>query len=298
MTSTTSSVGAAAWRRGLWLMAAPFLAGILLLVVLPGIATVVLALYEYDFVRRPSFIGLSNFRELVDDDIFRLSLRNSLAFTALSAPLRVAGAVGLGLLLARRSRLLAASRTAAFLPTIVPDVAYGLMWLWLLNPLYGPVNLALEALGAPTPAWLTEPASAQGAVVLMGLFQLGEGMLLVLAARNEIPTQVYELAALDGASPWMVLRRITLPRIAPVVVLLALRDCVYGFQASFVPALIVTGGGPPPFATTYLPLFVYRNGFEYLRYGYASAATVVMLGVTVLVLVAQYAWVGRRYTSA
>ena len=295
MTTTAVTRGRLTWRAGLALMTTPLVVGFVALVLLPGLGTVVLALYDYDFVRSPHFVGLANFRELLADDIFRISLRNSLAFTALAVPLRVLGAVGLGLLLARRSRVLGASRTAAFLPTIVPDVAYGVMWLWLLNPLYGPVNLALGAVGAPTPAWLTEPAAAQGAVILMSAFQIGEGMVLVLAARSAIPAQVYEVAALDGASSWMVLRRITLPWIAPVVALLALRDCIYSFQASFVPALIVTEGGPPPFATTYLPLFVYRNGFEYLRYGYASAATVAMLGVTLLVLFAQYTWVGRRY---
>jgi multiple sugar transport system permease protein len=184
-------------------------------------------------------------------------------------------------------------RTAAYLPTVVPDVAYALLWLWLLNPLYGPINVTLRELGFDEPRWLTNPADAQQAIVLMSLFQLGEGFLVALATRQGLPRELYELASLERASALYVFRRVTLPLMAPVLLLLALRDTIFSFQANFVPALIVTEGGPPPYATTYLPLFAYRNAFEYLRYGYAAAATLAMLGITVAVVVAQYLIVRR-----
>jgi ABC-type sugar transport system permease subunit len=95
--------------------------------------------------------------------------------------------------------------------------------------------------------------------------------VLVLAVRAGLPRELYELAAVEGAGPWRVLTGITLPLLAPALVLLLLRDTIFSFQLNFVPALILTDGRPPPYATTYLPLFVYRNGFEYLRYGYAAA---------------------------
>lgn len=281
-------------RRVLRLMAAPFLTGAAVLVAAPALATVTLALFDYDLVRSPRFVGLGNFRELAGDDVFRISLRNSMAFVALSVPLRLAGAVGAALLLHRQTRLAAAGRTATYLPTVVPDIAFGLVWLWLLNPLYGPVNLLLASVGAPTPSWLTDPVAAQAAVVLMGAFQIGEGMVITLAARRSLPEELYETAVLEGYRPWALFRRITLPLLAPALLLLAFRDVVYSFQTSFVPALVVTEGGPPPFSTTYLPLFVYRTGFEYLRYGYAAAATVVMLGITALMVLAQWGVVRRR----
>jgi multiple sugar transport system permease protein len=87
--------------------------------------------------------------------------------------------------------------------------------------------------------------------------------------------------------------RLTLPLMAPTLLLLMFRDTIFSFQANFVPALIVTGGGPPPNETTYLPLFIYRNGFEYLRYGYASAATLVMFGMTALIIYLQWRIVKR-----
>jgi multiple sugar transport system permease protein len=104
---------------------------------------------------------------------------------------------------------------------------------------------------------------------------------------------VYELAALEDATTWDVFRRITLPLLAPVLGLLLLRDTVASFQVSFVPALVVTGGGPPPYATTYLSLFVYRNAFEYLRYGYAAAATLVLLALTLIAVAVQWRLVRR-----
>jgi multiple sugar transport system permease protein len=280
-------------RRALLLLLVPYVLGLTALVALPALVTFALALFEYDLLRSPAFVGLGNFRELLDDEVFRISLRNSLVFILAAVPLRLLGAFALALLLHRRFRGAAAYRTGAYLPTVVPDIAYALLWLWILNPLYGPLNLALGFVMAEPPHWLTNPGDAQRAVVLMSLFQIGEGFVVALAVRQSLPQELYELSALEGAKPWRVLGRVTLPLMAPTLLLLLFRDTIFSFQASFVPALIVTEGGPPPYATTYLPLFVYRNAFEYLRYGYAAAATLVMFGVTALIVYLQWRIVRR-----
>ena len=275
-------------RRGLWLMAAPFLVGVAVLVVLPAGLTLVMSTFEWDLVQPPRFVWLDNFRELLRDDVFRLSLRNSLQYVLFAVPLRLVLAVSLGLLLAGRARGAGPMRTAIFSPAVIPDVAYALLWIWILNPLYGPLNLALGALGLPTPSWLTVGTDARWGVILMGLFLIGEGFLIAVAARREIPDELYDLAAEQGAGPVGRLVRITLPLMAPALLLLVARDTVMSFQSTFVPALVVTDGGPPPYQTTYLPLFVYRNAFEYLRYGYASAATTVMFVLTASMVYLQY----------
>jgi multiple sugar transport system permease protein len=275
-------------ERGLALLLFPYLAGLVVLVALPAAITFGLALYEYDLVSSPDFIGLDNFRELADDEIFRISLRNSLMFIAFAVPIRLVGALGLALLLHRRMRGVGAYRAGVYMPTIVPDVAYALLWLWLFNPLYGPINVTLDALGFPSPEWLTDGRDAQWAIITMTLFLLGEGFLVALAVRQSIPGELYELAAVEAASPWYVLRRLTLPLMAPAMLLLLFRDTIFSFQLNFVPALLVTEGGPPPYETTYLPLFVYRTGFEYLRYGYAAAATVIMFLITALIVFIQW----------
>jgi multiple sugar transport system permease protein len=275
-------------RRVLWLMAAPFLVGVTALVLVPAFGSLAMSAFEWDLVRPPRFVGVGNFRELVDDPLFRISLRNSLLYAAVAVPLRLLGALTLALMLHRRGRLHAAGRAAVLVPSVVPDAAYALVWLWILNPIYGPLNLALGAAGLPTPAWLSQPTPARWAVVIMGVFQLGEGALIALIARNRVPEELHEIAAIDGAGRWSRFLRVTLPIMAPALLLIVARDTILSLQATFAPALIVTEGGPPPYATTYLPLFVFRNAFEYLRYGYASAATAVMLVATASILWLQY----------
>ena len=107
-------------------------------------------------------------------------------FIVFAVPLRLLGALALALLLYRRFRGVAAYRTAGYLPTVVPDVAYALLWLWIFNPLYGPLNLALGSLGGPTPSWLTDPRAAQWAVIIMSLFTIGEGFIVAMATRQAI----------------------------------------------------------------------------------------------------------------
>jgi multiple sugar transport system permease protein len=284
-------------RRATAWMLAPYLVGLGVLIVVPGLITFALSLFDYDLIGPPRFTGSANFEELVRDPVFGISLRNSLMYALFAVPLRLAGALGLALLLHRRFRGVGAYRTAAYLPTVVPDVAYALVWLWLFNPLYGPLNLLLTSLGLPAAPWLTSPAATQAAVVIMSLFQIGEGFLVALATRQEIPEELYELAAVEGSGPMNVFRRVTLPMMGPTLLLLLFRDTIFSFQANFVPALIVTQGGPPPYATTYLPLFVYRNAFEYLRYGYAAAATLTMFLITGVIVLIQYRIV-RRWRRA
>jgi len=294
-------------HRALGLMLAPYLLGIVALVLIPFLVTIVMAFADYDLVRAPSWVGLDNFVELADDPIFRAALSNSLLFAAIAVPLRLVIALGLALLLHRRAAAVGTARTAAMLPYAVPEIAYGLLWLWLLNPLYGPINQLLRVggengatvLGRTPPQWLTDPVDARAAIILMSLFTIGETFVILLATRRALPGEVYELAAIEDATGWDVVRRVTLPLMAPVLVLLLLRDAILSLQISFVPALVVTDGGPPPYSTTYLSLFVYRNAFEYLRYGYAAAATAVMLLLTLAAVALQWRlvrrlrWLGR-----
>jgi multiple sugar transport system permease protein len=294
-------------HRALGLMLAPYVLGIVALVLIPFLVTIVMAFADYDLVRAPSWVGLDNFVELADDPIFRAALSNSLLFAAIAVPLRLVIALGLALLLHRRAAAVGTARTAAMLPYAVPEIAYGLLWLWLLNPLYGPINQLLRVggengatvLGRTPPQWLTDPVDARAAIILMSLFTIGETFVILLATRRALPGEVYELAAIEDATGWDVVRRVTLPLMAPVLVLLLLRDAILSLQISFVPALVVTDGGPPPYSTTYLSLFVYRNAFEYLRYGYAAAATAVMLLLTLAAVALQWRlvrrlrWLGR-----
>ena len=267
--------------------AVPYVTGLTLLVGIPVAGAVALAFTSFSGVGDPEWIGFDNFRRLWDQPLFWKSLGNTATYVAIAVPLRIVAAVALALLLHRRTAGSGAARAVAYLPTVVPDVAYALLWLWLLNPLYGPIAAAAASLGLTSPGWLTEPWAARVAIAVMGAFQVGEAFVVALAARRTVPEPLYEAARVEGARPWFTLRNVTLPVMAPVLGLLALRDVVLALQVNFVPAFLVTDGGPA-YATTFLPLYVYEQGFRYFRFGYAAAVGVVMFASTAAILALQY----------
>jgi multiple sugar transport system permease protein len=280
-------------RRQVALMLAPYAAGALLLFVLPAQLSFALALTDADLLTPPRFIGLDNFRALADDPVFGGVLWRSALFVAIAVPLRLAVATGFALLLHSRFRGVGGARTAAFLPSVIPDSAYALVWLFLLNPLYGPVNALLGVAGIAPVSWFSEGSAAFAAIVLMLGFTVGESFIVALAARQELPSELYALARLEGASPWYVLRTVTLPLMAPVLLLLATRDTAVSLQASFTVTYLLTDGGPDR-ATLFLPIYSFDVGFEQLRYGYASAMMLLGFAGCLAIGVLQY-YVVRRW---
>ena len=274
-------------RHASWPIATPYLLGLSLLIFVPAVAVVVLAFTEFNGVTDPRFSGVDNFTRLLTDDLFWLSLGNSLVYALISVPLRLLGALGLALLLHQKGALTGTGRVAAFVPTLVPDVTWALLWLWILNPLYGPIAALSAGFGLGAPELLTDPWNTRIALAVMGSFQLGEGFLIALAVRRSIPGRIYEASWVDGGRPWFTLRHLTLPLMAPALALLALRDLILTLQVNFTSALFVTNGGPH-YATTYVPLYVYRVAFRYLRLGYASTISVTMFVITVAIVLVQY----------
>jgi multiple sugar transport system permease protein len=291
------------YHRQLLVLLAPYLLGLLVLVIIPTLLAAPIAFTEYDALSPPRFVGLDNFGKILADPQFRNGLTASLWLVVIAVPLRVLGALGLALLLRGRKRGFTVFRGLAYLPTIIPDVAYALVWLYIFNPLFGPLNNLSYIFkggteneftaGALPGIWLTDPRAAQAAVIIMLLFTIGEGFVLLLASLNEIPTELYEAAALDGAAGDQQVRHITLPHLAPSLLLLSLRDTIFIFQASFVAAVIVTKGGPY-YATTYLPYWIYVNITEFQRFGYGAAMTWVLYIITALIIALQF-WVARRW---
>lgn len=275
------------YRASLYALLAPYLLGVAVLVAVPVALTVGLSFTAYDGLSAPTWRGLGNFREVLDDPLFRRAVGNSLAFAALTVPLRVLIALGLALLLSPARRGVALYRVAVYVPTIVPGVAYALVWLWILNPRYGPLNAILAALGFHAPAWLAEPDTALPAIAVTALFQIGEGFVVLLAALRSIPDECRHAAAIDGAGRLATLRGITLPLMAPWLLLLTLRDVIVSVQSTFTPALVMTGGGPY-YATLFVPLLLYETAFDRLRFGQGAAMTLIVLGVVGALILLTY----------
>ncbi|MBK9092206.1 MAG: sugar ABC transporter permease [Anaerolineae bacterium] len=262
----------------------PFFLGSLILIVLPALITLGVAFTKYNAIQPPTWVGLNNFRALLASPLARLSLRISLQFIFLAVPLRLLGALLLALLLQQSGRLFGGLRAAVFLPTILPEGAYALIWLWILNPLYGPLNAVLHAVGLPTPDWLLNPTTARMSLALMSLFTIGEGMVLLLVGLKTIPRVIYEAARVDGANAWQSFWRISLPLLTPWLLLLTFRDIVVSLQNTFTPSFVMTYGGPY-YATTFVPLLVFELAFDLFDFGLAAAMTVILYLLTSLLVV-------------
>jgi len=262
----------------------PFLLGSLLLIVLPALITVGVAFTRYNAIQPPVWVGLDNFRTLWNSPLARLSLRSSLQFIFLAVPLRVLGALALAMLLQPAGRLFGSLRAAVYLPTIIPEGAFALIFLWILNPLYGPLNAVLGGLGLPTPDWLLSPTTARLSFVLMALFTIGEGMVVLLVGLKTIPKIYYEVAKVDGAGAWQSFWRITLPLLTPWLLVLTFRDIVVSLQNTFTPSFVMTYGGPY-YATTFIPLLLFELAFDLFDFGAAAAMMVVMYILTGLLVI-------------
>ncbi len=293
--STLSGLPQIGYKRQLGLMLAPYVLGLVGLVLLPALLSIPFAFTNYNALRAPDWIGLGNFSEMLGDWLFWNGLGASLFYIVLAVPLRVMGAVFLAFLLHKPTTANKINRVIAYLPTLVPDVAYALLWLYIFNPLYGPLNWILRILGAEPESWLLEPWPARFAIVIMMLWPIGEGFVLMLAAFNQIPHELSEAGQVDGASGRQRFLHITLPLLAPAILLLLFRDTIFSFEANFVPGLITTGGGPYH-ATRFLPIYIWENAAEYQRFGYAAAMTWVMYGITAAIIALQFV-VARRWRN-
>lgn len=281
------------YRAQLWMFLTPFLVGTVFLIVLPMVATLYLGFTEYDLFSPPRWIGLGNFQNWVHDKLFQRALYNSVWFMLIAVPLRVLGALLLAMFLNRSGRAFGFGRAVVYVPTIMPEVAYALVWLLLLNPGFGAVNLVLSALHLPTVAWTLEPFPARVSITVMWLFQLGEGFVLLLAALQLIPRELLEAAAMDGAKRSQRFWYIILPFMLPALLLLTFRDIALSFQGVFVAGMLTTQNGPY-YTTYFLPHYVVDEAFALFRYGYASATTSLIYIVTLLVVVGLFVLVRRQ----
>ncbi len=271
----------------------PALVGFIVFNVGPIVASLVLSFTEYNVLSRsPAWIGLENYLGVFSDRLFKTSLANTLYYTVIRIPLSLALAFGLALLVKRSTATSAAYRSAIYIPSIVPGVGAAIVWLVIFNPQSGLLNRGLELIGIQGPGWLMSPVWAKPAIILMNLWQIGGSFVIFLAGLQEIPSEYYEAALVDGASPWQTLRKITVPLMPPVILFNAVMESIYAFQV-FEAAFITTGGGPLR-ATYFLALYVYDNAFKFLKMGFASAISWVMF-VMILVFTVALMRSSRRW---
>jgi multiple sugar transport system permease protein len=277
---------------------APWLVGFIIFTAGPMIASLWLSFTEYDVISPPKFIGFENYQELLSDPRLRLSLWNSFFYTLLHVPLATVFALFLALLLTRlQDRSANFFRTVFYLPSITPAVAVGALWLWLLNPHVGLVNRGLAALGIPGPPWTTDPDWIKPGIVLMSLWSLGGTVIIYYAALRNVPNDLYEAAKIEGATPWHELRFITLPMISGTIFFTLIVNTIGSLQIFAEVYTMFFGkaqSGAAGSAALFYVIYLFRQAFEFLHMGYASAMA-WLLFVIVLILTLIQLRVSKRW---
>jgi multiple sugar transport system permease protein len=302
----------AAWRRRrlvLGLMS-PWLVGFTVFFGYPLAASVYLSFTHYDLLNAPRWVGTANYAFMLHDDpqIWQ-AVRNTLWLVAFAVPLQVLFAFGIAAMVTRARSGVGFFRTVFYLPTLAPPVAATLGFTYILNPATGPVNAALEQVGITGPLWFESPSWSKPSLVLLGLWGIGNTMVVFLAALLDVPRHLYESAELDGAGGWRRLRYVTVPTISPVLLFAAVIGVIEALQyftQAYVAASIVGGGagnaadpanrlGYPENSTLFYPVLLYQQGFRFFNMGYASAMAIVLLlvafAVTAVILRNSRRWV-------
>jgi multiple sugar transport system permease protein len=288
----------------------PWIVGFTVFFGYPLVASVYLSFTHYDLLSRPRWVGTANYSFMLhhDPQIWN-AVRNTLWLMAFAVPLQVIFAFGVAAMIARAKAGAGFFRTVFYLPTLAPPVAATLGFTYILNPATGPVNTILGWLGITGPLWFESPAWSKPSLVLLGLWGIGNAMIIFLAALLDVPRQLYESAELDGAGPFARLRWVTLPSVSPVIlfaVVIGALEALQYFTQAYVASGIVGGGagnaadpanrlGYPEGSTMFYPLLLYQQGFRFFNMGYASAMAIVLLivafAVTLLIIRNSRRWV-------
>jgi multiple sugar transport system permease protein len=279
----------------------PWIIGFCVFFGYPLVYSAYLSFTHYDLLSSPRWIGTANYDFMLHGDPnVGPAVRNTLWMIAVLVPLQVIFACSIAMLVSRARRGVGIYRTIFYLPALTPPVAATLGFLFILNPSTGPVNTILGWFGITGPLWFDSPSWAKPSLVLLGLWGIGNTMVIFLAAIIDVPRHLLESAELDGAGWWRRLRWVTLPSISPVIlfaVLVGVIDGLQYFTQAYVASSIAGAGtanagdssvtlGYPENSTLMYPLLLYQQGFRYFNMGYAAALSIVLFGAALLVTVA------------
>lgn len=273
-----------------FLFALPWIIGFLVFGLYPIIKSLYYSFTDFNVFMDPNWIGLDNYKDLFTDSFFLKSLWNTFYMTFIGIPVTITFALLSALLLNLEIKGRSFYRTIYFLPSIVPIVASTLMWVWIFNPEYGLLNKTLNAVGIRGLNWLANPGLTKPSLIIMGLWGTGVTMIIFLAALQDVPRQLYEAAEVDGASFWRKFFHITLPSISHIMLYQIILGIINMFQY-FTQAYIISGSGGglnaasggPENSILFYALYLFHNGFVYLKMGKASAMAWVLFIITAFV---------------
>lgn len=264
----------------------PSLLGMTVFYIFPVISSLAFSFTKWDLLSPIRWVGIANYVNAVSDPAVQQALRNTVLFILGYLPSVVVLGLGLALLLNRVRKGKAFFRAVYFVPVVTSWVAVSLIWKWLLNPQYGLINYGLSLLGITGPGWLFDPNWAMPGVILTTVWKdIGFVAVIYLAGLQDIPENIREAAALDGAGQWQVFRFVTVPLLAPTTFFVTTISLISSFQV-FDQVFVMTGGGPVGATTTMVQL-IYKNAFSYSAMGYASAISWILFALIFSVTVIQ-----------
>lgn len=269
-----------------YLMIAPWILGFVAFTVVPMLMTFGLTVTQYDVLSPPTFSGLENLRRLIGDDIFRTALVNTFALAVMTVIPRLVLALSVAILLNQRLRGTRFFRTLFYLPAVVPAFSSVYMWVILMQPGSGALNVFLGWLGLPGLPWLTDTATAKPSIALMLLSNFGPQMLIFLAALQGVPNELLEAAQIDGAGAVRRFFSVTLPMITPALFFSAVVLTIDMLQIFTYPFLATQGG--PVNSTVTNVQYIYQQSFQYLRFGYAGLLSSVLFVIIMLLTALQF----------
>ena len=272
------------------LFVSPWIIGFLVFTLFPVGASLYYSFCDYDILTEPIWIGNLNYQELLTDELFWKTLYNTVYFAAISIPLGLVFSLLVAVLLNQAVKYKSLFRLLYYLPSLVPLVAGAMIWLWVYNGKYGLLNYGLSLIGIDGPLWLTDATWTKPALIVMGLWGIGNTMVIYLAALQDVPIQLYESAEIDGAGFWVKLRHITIPLISPVIYFNMVMAIIGSLQVFAVPYIMMRDGGPDKSALFYA-VYLFENAFRYNRMGYACAMAWILF-----ILIVVLTWFATKAT--
>ncbi|MDI7864846.1 sugar ABC transporter permease [Rhizobiaceae bacterium n13] len=275
--------------RTAWLLSLPAIALVFLFILLPVAAVIGLGFTDFELGYSGfRFVGFDNYAELLSDRTFKQSLWNTAVYTAIVTPVSIFMALGLAMLIEAEGIGRSFFRTAYFLPVASLLVAMATVWQYLFHPTIGPINALLALVGLEGPNWLGASGTVLYSLSIIGIWQsVGFNLVLFLAGLTAIPRELYAAAEVDGAkSAWDRVRLVTWPMLGPTTLFVTTISIINSVKV-FETVKTLTEGGPNK-ASEVLLFTIYKEGFVYLRVGYASAMTVVFLAILVVLMFLQY----------
>jgi multiple sugar transport system permease protein len=274
-------------------MLAPSLFGFAVFLIIPIIAVVALSFYDWNFLTDPEFVGLKNYRDLLQDERAIQSIGNTIYYVLLNIPAQTVLALLLALALNAKIKGRNAFRVIYVLPWMAMPVALGVIWRWVFDPVYGALNKFLALLGIDGANWLTDTSWAMPVIASVNIWQYtGYTMLFFLAGLQAIPSQLYEAADVDGASRFHQFFRITLPLLRPAMMFVLVTSIIGSFQV-FDTIHVMTAGGPAN-STATLNYRIYLESFTQRNAGYASMLAVVLFLMIMLITLIQVSYFRKR----